>query len=252
MTRSYASWIFLACATVAHAQATHLATNTTNAVVPTAKTAADAAYLSSMGQMRSDLRNLITAQELYQTGNNKFANDIQLLPTFHPTMGAEISIVESGANGWAAVEKLPVGAGVGRSCVIWVGSIDKTDRPSTQSEGKSFPEAEVACDGDGLSQHAEWAAAAQSYMAFALKKLAKSEEKYLALNGRYTNDPTKLEAFAWDAGVSVVIVAATESGWAAKASFAQFPGKSCVMWRGELDASGLGRTVDRDQVSCDF
>ncbi len=248
MTRSPVSWLLLACATAAHAQPTHL---TANAVVPKATSAADAAYLASMGQMRSDLRNLITAQELYQTGNMKFAGNIELLPTFHPMMGAKVDIVSVESNGWAAVETLPVGAGVGHSCVVWVGSIDKTDRPTTESERKTFPEAEVACDGDGLSQRAEWAAAAQSYMTFALKKLAKSEEKYLALNGRYTQDPTKLETFAWDPGVTVSIVSATESGWAARATFVLFPGKSCVMWRGELDASGLGRSVDRDQVSCD-
>jgi len=248
MTRSYLG-LLVVCAAAAHAQPTSRLAN--NAVVPTAKSAADAAYLASMGQMRSDLRNLLTAQELYQTGNQKFANDIELLPTFHPMMGAHIDIVASQSNGWAAVETLPVGAGVGRSCVIWVGPIDRSDRPSTQSERKTFPEAEVACDGDGLSQRAEWSAAGQSYMTFALHKLAKSEEKYLALNGRYTMDQTKLEPFSWDPGVSIVIVAATEQGWAAKASFALFPSKTCVMWRGELDASGLGRTVDRDQVSCD-
>jgi hypothetical protein len=248
MTRSHITVMFLACATMAHAQSTHLSSN---AVVPKAKSAADAAYLASMGQMRSDLRNLITAQELYETGNKTFANDIQLLPTFHPMMGAHVDIVSSQSNGWAAVETMPVGAGIGRSCVIWVGSIDKSDRPSTESERKTFPEAEVACDGDGLSQRAEWAAAAQSYMAFALRKLAKSEEKFAALNGHYTTDASKLEPFTWDPGVSVAIVAATDGGWAAKASFVLFPGKSCVMWRGELDASGLGRTVDRDQVACD-
>jgi hypothetical protein len=248
MTRSHASWIFVACATVAQAQTTHLSSN---AVVPKAKTAADAAYLASMGEMRSDLRNLITAQELYQTGNQKFANNVELLPTFHPMMGAHIDIVSAQSNGWAAIETLPVGAGAGRSCVVWVGPIEKSDRPSTESERKTFPEAEVACDGDGLSQRAEWAAAGQSYMAFALRKLAKSEEKYLAMNGRYTMDQTKLETFAWDPGVTVTIVSATDQGWAARASFALLPGKSCVMWRGELDASGLGRTVDRDQVSCD-
>jgi hypothetical protein len=248
MTRSHVAVLFLACATMAQAQSTHLSTN---AVVPKAKSAADAAYLASMGLMRSDLRNLITAQEIYETGNKTFAKDIELLPTFHPMMGAHVDIVSSQSNGWAAIETMPVGAGVGRSCVIWVGSIDKSDRPSTESEHKTFPEAEVACDGDGLSQRAEWAAAAQSYMAFALRKLAKSEEKYAALNGHYTMDASKLEPFTWDPGVSVAIVAATDGGWAAKASFVLFPGKACVMWRGELDASGLGRTVDRDQVACD-
>src|SRR4029077_7147200 len=111
MTRSIFGCL-VACAAVAHAQPTHH--YATNAVVPTAKSAADAAYLASMGQMRSDLRNLITAQELYQTGNKSFANSIELLPTFHPMMGAHIDIVASEANGWAAVENVPAGAGVGR------------------------------------------------------------------------------------------------------------------------------------------
>ena len=80
-------------------------------------------------------------------------------------------------------------------------------------------------------------------MAYALHKLAKSEEKYLALNGRYTTDVSKLEPFTWDPGVTIAVVAATEQGWAAKASFSLFPGKSCVMWRGELDASYAGRAT---------
>jgi hypothetical protein len=204
-----------------------------------------------MGQMRSDLRNLITAQELYETGNHAFARDIELLPTFKPIPGAHVEIVSAGPQGWAATESTPAGAGIGRSCTIWVGTVASSERPATESEHKTFPEAEVACDGDGLHQRAEWAAAAQSYMTYALKKLAKSEEKYLALNGRYTTDAAKLEPFVWDQGVSIAIVAATDQGWAAKASFALFPGKTCVMWRGELDASGLGRTVNRDQVACD-
>src|SRR5579862_7495379 len=121
-----------ACALVAEAQPTRQYTS--HPVAPAAASEADAAYLASMGQMRSDLRNLITAQELYQTGNQKFASKTELLPTFHPTMGAHIDIVSAESNGWAAIETLPVGAGVGRSCVVWVGSIDKTDRPSTESE----------------------------------------------------------------------------------------------------------------------
>jgi hypothetical protein len=165
--------------------------------------------------------------------------------------GAHVEIVAAKSQGWAAVETMPSGVGEGRSCAIWVGTVAPSDRPATESEHKTFPEAEVACDGDGLRQRAEWAAAAQSYMTYALRKLAKSEEKYLALHGHYTTDAATLEPFLWDPGVSVSIVAATDQGWAARATFALFPGKTCVMWRGELDASGLGRTVDRDQVACD-
>ncbi len=238
-----------ACALVAEAQPTRQYTS--HPVAPAAASEADAAYRATMGQMRSDLRNLITAQELYQTGNRAFAGNIDLLPTFKPIPGAHIEILSAGAQGWAAVESMPTSFGLGKSCVIWVGSVASGERPTTEAEHKTFPEAEVACDGDGLRQRAEWAAAAQSYMAFALRKLAKSEEKYMALNGHYTTDAAALEPFIWDPGVSVSIVAATDQGWAAKAAYTGFPGKTCVMWRGELDASGLGRTVDRDQVACD-
>jgi hypothetical protein len=248
MTRFAFGSMVLCAAVAAHAQPTKQYAS--HPVAPAAESY-DAAYRASMGQMRSDLRNLITAQELYQTGNHAFAGDIDLLPTFKPIPGAHVEIVTAGANGWAAVESMPTNAASGKSCVIWVGSVANGDRPSTEAEHKTFPEAEVACDGDGLHQRAEWAAAAQSYMTFALKKLAKSEEKYLALNGHYTTDASSLEPFVWDPGVSIAIVSATDAGWAAKASFAGFPGKTCVMWRGELDASQLGRTVDRDQVACD-
>jgi hypothetical protein len=248
MTRIGVASIF-ACAIAAHAQPTQQYAS--HPVASAAASEADAAYRTTMGQMRSDLRNLITAQELYQTGNHAFAGKIDLLPTFKPIPGAEIAIVSAGAQGWAAVESMPTSAGTGKSCVIWVGTVAAGERPTTQSEHKTFPEAEVACDGDGLHQRAEWAAAAQAYMSYALRKLAKSEEKYLALNGHYTTDASSLEPFIWDSGVSISIVAATDQGWAAKATYTGFPGKTCVMWRGELDASGLGRTVDRDQVACD-
>jgi hypothetical protein len=246
MPRSVIAPLFLCVsfAVVAHAQATRQYAS--HPVAPATESEAEAAYRVTMGQMRSDLRNLITAQELYETGNHAFAGDVDLLPTFHPIPGARVEITTH-SQGWTAVESL----GGGRTCAIWVGTVAKDDRPATALEHKTFPEAEVACDGDGLRQRAEWASAAQSYMTFALRKLATSEEKYLALYGHYTTDASLLEPFIWDPGVSVSIVAATDQGWAARATFSQFPGKTCVLWRGELDASGLGRTVDRDQVSCD-
>src|SRR5579862_6664532 len=132
MTRFCLSSMFVCAAVVAQAQPTRQYAS--RPVAPTASTEAEAAYRTTMGQMRSDLRNLITAQELYQTGNQKFAGDIDLLPTFHPIPGAHIEIISADAQGWAATESMPTGAGLGRTCVIWVGAIATGDRPATEAE----------------------------------------------------------------------------------------------------------------------
>jgi hypothetical protein len=228
MPRSIA---FLAlCATIAHAQATRQYAS--HAIAPSGVSASEAAYRSSMGQMRDDLRNLIAAQDLYLSGNG------------------DVKIMHAHNDGWAAVETFAVN-GAPRSCTIWVGSVGSMERPGTAVERKTYPEAEVACDGDGIKQRDEWTSAAQSYMTFALRKLVRSEEKFFALNGRYTTNANALEPFLWDHGVTVTIVAATDGGWAAKASYALFPGKTCVLWRGTIDASALGRQADRDQIVCD-
>jgi hypothetical protein len=243
------SIVFLAlCATIAHAQATRQYAS--HAIAPSGVSASEAAYRSSMGQMRDDLRNLIAAQDLYLSGNGVYAGDVTLLPSFHPMPGVEVRIQHAHNDGWAATETFSAN-GSPRSCTIWVGSVGSMERPATAVERKTYPEAEVACDGDGIKQREEWTSAAQSYMTFALRKLVRSEEKFFALNGRYTTNANALEPFLWDHGVTVTIVAATDGGWAAKASYALFPGKTCVLWRGTIDASALGRQADRDQIACD-
>jgi hypothetical protein len=229
------------------------------ATTPTAHvgvaTLSDAEYRSAIGPMRSDLRNLLMAQEMYWSANKTYATDVSALTAFHSSAGAEIQIVRARADGWTARAVLP-GSG-GRTCVIWTGNVVSGERLVTETERKSFPEAEVSCDGDGLSAHSEWASAEQSYMTFALRTLERSQEKYRALNGSFAPNSNQLDQFVWDQGVSVTILNATADGYAARATFAGVPGKSCVIWRGDLPQTSVPHTDenalsgDRDQVVCD-
>ena len=207
--------------------------------------------------VRADLRQLLVAQEGFWRARRSYAPDITFLPSFHPTPGVAIQIVRARADGWAARASYGDAVGTARSCVIWVGDVPPAERPATDSERKIYPEAEVSCDGDGYNAVGEWEAAGRSYMTYALRKLVQSEARFYAFHRRYTADTAALDPFIWDRDVSVAITTATPLGWAARATFANAPGKSCVTWHGTLDSAALPMTraeharTDADRVACD-
>ncbi len=213
-----------------------------------------------MYTVRTDLRRLVMAQEAYWTTRKAYAPDVAALTSFHADPGVTVQIVHARADGWAARATYGNGAtGVGvRSCVVWVGNVDPAERPATDVEHKVYPEAETSCDGDGYNAKAEWAAAGQSYMTYALNKLVVNEARYFAFHHRYTAVVAQLDPFIWDKDVSVEIVAATPTGWAARATFGAAPGKKCVMKHGSLAATDLSASaapdfagIPGDYVTCD-
>jgi|GEM_PF-2204859 len=220
-----------------------------------APTARALAVVAMIGTMRSDLRNLIMAQEMYWSANHRYAASAADLAGFQAAPGVDIAIGHASADGWTA--RATSAGAAGRSCVIWAGPVAPGERPATDAERKTYPEAEVSCDGDGYRQQLEWAAAAQSYMTYALRSLERSEEKFRALNGAYAQDGDALEPFIWDRGVSVTILTATPTAWSARATFNGVTGRSCVLWRGDLPESAVPRTAlqdhpgVRDEVVCD-
>jgi hypothetical protein len=95
-------------------------------------------------------------------------------------------------------------------------------------------------------------------MTYALQKLILNQNRYFAFHARYTAVAAQLDPFIWDKDVSVEITAATATGWAARATFAPSPGKSCIIRHGTLDAKEMPvTTADAlhadavDQVTCD-
>jgi hypothetical protein len=210
----------------------------------------DATGRQEMYAVRSSLRQLVSAQETYWRSRKTYATDVSALTTYQPTPGVMVQIVRARADGWAARANYDAGSG-GRSCVIWVGDIPASERPLTDAERKSYPEAEVSCDGDGYTARGEWAAAGHSYMTYALNKLTRSEARFYAFHQRYTGESAALDPFIWDSDVTVTITSATHAGWAARATFTGSPGKSCVIWHGTLDAKQVPATVAQHVTSAD-
>lgn len=211
----------------------------------------------AMYSVRGDLRELIVAQETFWQARRTYAPDVSYLPMFHPTPGVTVQILQAHPDGWTARAAFNDGLGMPHSCAIWVGEIAPAERPTTEVEHKSYPEAEVSCDGDGYTAKGEWAAAGRAYMTYALRKLMRSESRFFAFHQRFTSDTNALDPFIWDRDVRVVISAATPTGWAARASFAAFPGRSCIVWHGVLPDTAVPATAaerhraDADAVACD-
>jgi hypothetical protein len=95
-------------------------------------------------------------------------------------------------------------------------------------------------------------------MTYALQKLIQNENRYYSFHNRYTAVTAQLDPFIWDRDVSVEIVAATSTGWAARATFAPAPGKSCILRHGTLAAGDLAPAVapavlaaPEGKVTCD-
>jgi hypothetical protein len=219
--------------------------------------AMDAGSHQEMFSMRADLRRLVVAQETFWRARKTYASDISGLSSYQETPGVSIQIIRARTDGWAARATYGDAASGLWSCVVWVGDIPSSERPLTDAERKSYPEAEASCDGDGFTTKGEWAAAGRSYMTYALNRLARSESRFFAFHSRFTNDPSTLDPFIWDPDVAVTITAATRTGWAARATFAASPSKSCVVWHGTLDPSDMPSTIGRvvptvdTRVSCD-
>jgi hypothetical protein len=68
-----------------------------------------------------------------------------------------------------------------------------------------------------------------------LRNLAHSQETFFAMQGFYAKRPENLALqYLWHRDVKVKILAADGGSWAAKATHARFPGKSCVIWFGTV------------------
>ena len=84
----------------------------------TAKIAATQASDPTLAAMRSDLRNLITAQEAYFADNVTYARDISKL-NYAQSAGDSVTITFASGIGWSATVK---NTGTTKTCGIFVGA----------------------------------------------------------------------------------------------------------------------------------
>jgi hypothetical protein len=104
-----------------------------------AQTAGDAAALATV---KSDLRRLVGANEVYHAKNRRYAADLASLPGYKASATVTITIVSTSATGWSGTAAS--GSAPSKSCTIWVGTVPS--HPTTAALGLSGPEAVPTCD----------------------------------------------------------------------------------------------------------
>ena len=83
--------------------------------IPKFATTKEKAYLATM---KTDLRNLVTAEEGYFSDNQAFTNDLGALG-FSPSKNVNVTIGAPSANGWSATATHVIATG--RTCTVGVG-----------------------------------------------------------------------------------------------------------------------------------
>lgn len=95
-----------------------------------------------LATMKSDLRRLVGANEVYHAKNRRYASDVGALPGFKPSANVTVAIANASETGWSATA---TGSGApGKSCTIWVGTVPS--RPATAASGLTGPEGVPTCD----------------------------------------------------------------------------------------------------------
>jgi hypothetical protein len=203
----------------------------------------------SFARIRKNLRRLVAAQEAFFAENGAYSADLSMIG-FAPEKNTTIRLLWVTLDGWAASGSHSDLAE--RDCVVFVGQVhappttlkyvrqgregvpicDDSSRPlppvATSPPPKPEPAESPADTGNALE-----ALNPRTLMKADLRNLVRSQETYLATQGVYARrtEPLALQ-YAWRPGVQVRILAADRQSWAAKATHARLPGKSCVIWFG--------------------
>lgn len=71
---------------------------------------------------------------------------------------------------------------------------------------------------------------------FSLRAAVRAQEAYQLDNTRYAQDVSKLR-FQSEPGVTVTVLLATQRGWVGQATHSAKPGRTCVVYFGQVDPS---------------
>lgn len=86
-------------------------------LIPRWSSTRERAFLASM---KSDLRNLATAEEAYFYDNASYATSLASLVQFNPSTGTVVTINQATMAGWSATASRP---GMPKQCYLFVGSV---------------------------------------------------------------------------------------------------------------------------------
>jgi len=197
--------------------------------------------------VRRGLRRLVAAEQGFFAENGAYSEDLDRL-RFSPERGTQVRFLWVTREGWAASGTHP--AIPGRDCVIFVGRVNAA--PTSLKYVRTAREGVPACDvtpppprrsdapAPVVSRAADTGSALEAVNAFVqmrvdLRNLVRSQDAYHATQGTYSKrlEPLALQ-YLWQRGVTVAILNADAYSWAARASHAAEPGKSCVIWFGPV------------------
>ena len=213
---------------------------------PTAATDA-----GSFAEIRRTLRRLVAAEATFFAENGTYSDELSLIG-LTPEKNTTIRFLWLSRDGWAASGMHTALAG--RDCVVFMGQAKAP--PTTLKYVRAGKEGFTVCDDSSAPSEPPAKAAAPPakpkptvaeagsaldlldpplLMKVDLRNLAHSQETYFAMQGTYARrtEPLALQ-YLWHRDVRVKILAADDQSWAAKATHARFPGKSCVIWFGAV------------------
>jgi hypothetical protein len=202
----------------------------------------------SFAEIRRTLRRLVAAEESFFAENGAYSDELSLIG-LTPDKNTTIRFLWLSRDGWAASGTHT--ALEGRDCVVFVGQSKAP--PTTLKYVRSGREGVTVCDDTSAPSKPMAAPPAKPkppladagnaldlldprvIMKVDLRNLAHSQETYFAMQGSYARrtEPLALQ-YLWHRDVRVKILAADDQSWAAKATHAKFPGKSCVIWFGAV------------------
>ena len=202
----------------------------------------------SFAEIRRTLRRLVAAEESFFAENGAYSDELSLIG-LTPEKNTTIRFLWLSRDGWAASGTHVALAG--RDCVVFVGQAKAP--PTTLKYVRSGKEGFTVCDDTSAPSKPMAAPPAKPkptlgdagsaldlldprvLMKVDLRNLAHSQETYFAMQGTYARrtEPMALQ-YLWHRDVRVKILAADAQSWAAKATHARFPGKSCVIWFGAV------------------
>jgi hypothetical protein len=203
---------------------------------------------ASFAEIRRTLRRLVAAEETFFAENGVYSDELSLIG-LTPEKNTTVRFLWLSRDGWAASGLHT--ALTGKDCVVFVGQAQAP--PTTLKYVRSGKEGVTVCDDSRTPPEPPAAPPAKPkptvaetesaldlldpkvLMKVDLRNLAHSQETYFAMQGVYARrtEPLALQ-YLWHRDVRVKILAADEQSWAAKATHARFPGKSCVIWFGAV------------------
>jgi hypothetical protein len=217
------------------------------AAAPAAKPVAEITDEDAFNLIRRSLRRLVAAEQGFFAENGAYSEDFDRIG-FAPERDSQVRFLWVTKDGWAASGTHP--ALPGRDCVIFVGQVNAA--PTSLKYVRNAREGVAACDvAPPRPQRTEAPVPVESHaadttsaldavnpfvqMRVDLRNLVRSQDAYHATQGTYSKriEPLALQ-YLWQRGVAVDILSADAYSWAARASHAAQPGKSCIIWFGPV------------------